>query len=105
MAPSGRLHLDGPPHSSPLPLLRARRIPLTPFFDAIAPPFPPPQVVRQLETTGVLVVRDPRVTFEDNATFIDMMEDYFSQEEVSSFPLLPRPSIHPSIHPSVDPSN
>ena len=64
-----------------------------------APPFSPLlsllplQVVRQLETTGVLVVRDPRVTFEDNATFIDMMEDYFSQDEAAK-----AADVKPEIH-------
>jgi len=33
-----------------------------------------------LHDTGVLVVRDPRVSYGDNAAFLDMMELYFSQE-------------------------
>jgi len=30
---------------------------------------------------GALTLRDPRVTFDDNGHFIDMVEDYFSQPE------------------------
>ena len=33
-----------------------------------------------MHDTGVLVVRDPRVSYGDNAAFLDMMELYFSQE-------------------------
>ena len=31
------------------------------------------------EKYGVVIVRDPRVTFEKNSEFLDMMEDYFNQ--------------------------
>lgn len=34
-------------------------------------------VAETLAQTGVLVVRDPRVSSADNASFIDMMEEYF----------------------------
>jgi DNA-binding transcriptional regulator YbjK len=37
------------------------------------------QVSDTLRETGVLVVRDPRVSYADNAAFLDMMELYFSQ--------------------------
>ena len=36
-------------------------------------------VAETLALTGVLVVRDPRVSSADNSAFIDMMEEYFSQ--------------------------
>ena len=36
-------------------------------------------VADTLAFSGVLVVRDPRVSSADNAAFIDMMEEYFSQ--------------------------
>ncbi|KAL0489359.1 gibberellin 20 oxidase [Acrasis kona] len=38
------------------------------------------KVVDSFKSTGILVIRDPRVTFSDNATFIDMMEDYYNLE-------------------------
>lgn len=36
-------------------------------------------VVKSLETTGILIIRDPRVQKEQNDVFIDQMEEYFSQ--------------------------
>lgn len=36
------------------------------------------QVVKILRETSCLIIRDPRVTFQDNETFIDMMEDYYN---------------------------
>jgi hypothetical protein len=32
-----------------------------------------------LRDTGALIVRDPRVSYEDNGRFLDMMEQYFGQ--------------------------
>jgi isopenicillin N synthase-like dioxygenase len=37
------------------------------------------QVLQILHETSCLIIRDPRVTHEDNSTFIDMMEDYYAQ--------------------------
>ena len=36
-------------------------------------------MAEQLRTVGVVIVRDPRAPETENATFLDMMEDYFSQ--------------------------
>jgi len=33
-----------------------------------------------IHRTGILIIRDPRVTEVDNSTFIDMMEKYFEQD-------------------------
>jgi isopenicillin N synthase-like dioxygenase len=38
-------------------------------------------IARLLHHYGFLIVRDPRVTMEDNDTFIDMMERYYGQPE------------------------
>lgn len=38
-------------------------------------------VVDSFRNTGILIIRDPRVSFSDNATFIDMMEDYYNLED------------------------
>jgi hypothetical protein len=35
------------------------------------------KVVQSLHEFGVLVWRDPRVKFEDNEEYIDLMEEYF----------------------------
>lgn len=32
-----------------------------------------------MQTFSAITIRDPRVSEEHNATFLDMMEDYFSQ--------------------------
>jgi hypothetical protein len=47
-------------------------------------------VADTLALTGVLVVRDPRVSSADNAAFIDMMEEYFRRVA-----LAPRDSLAP----------
>ncbi len=39
------------------------------------------KVVNSFRETGILIIRDPRVSFEDNATFLDMMEDYYNLED------------------------
>jgi hypothetical protein len=41
------------------------------------------QVAEQLRTVGVVVVRDPRVSADDSAAFLDMMEDYFAQPDAA----------------------
>lgn len=38
------------------------------------------KVIDCLSTYGILIVRDPRVTEEDNEIFLDMMESYFEQD-------------------------
>jgi hypothetical protein len=38
------------------------------------------QVAECLRDTGALVVRDPRVSPEDNQSFLDLMEQYFGQD-------------------------
>lgn len=48
------------------------------------------RVAEILAETGILIVRDPRVREEHNNTFLDMMEDYFSQSEEDK-----QPDIHP----------
>jgi isopenicillin N synthase-like dioxygenase len=51
------------------------------------------KVMHCLSTYGVIVVRDPRVTKEDNDKFLDMMESYFEQaDEVK------RKDSHPEYH-------
>eukprot|EP01099_Mayorella_cantabrigiensis_P005465 TRINITY_DN4407_c0_g2_i1.p1 TRINITY_DN4407_c0_g2~~TRINITY_DN4407_c0_g2_i1.p1 ORF type:complete len:378 (+),score=83.11 TRINITY_DN4407_c0_g2_i1:103-1134(+) len=37
------------------------------------------QVAESLKRTSIVIIRDPRVTSQDNGTFIDMLEQYFSQ--------------------------
>lgn len=37
------------------------------------------RVAECLRDTGALVVRDPRVSYDDNSRFLDMMEAYFGQ--------------------------
>lgn len=37
------------------------------------------EVARILSETGIVIVRDPRVNEQQNNTFLDLMEDYFSQ--------------------------
>ena len=39
------------------------------------------QVARCFEQTGVLIVRDPRVSESDNNTFVDLMEKYYNQPD------------------------
>jgi len=39
------------------------------------------RVADLLSRMGALTLRDPRVTFEDNQTFLDMVESYFSQSD------------------------
>eukprot|EP00271_Cylindrocystis_brebissonii_P003437 TRINITY_DN1441_c0_g1_i1.p1 TRINITY_DN1441_c0_g1~~TRINITY_DN1441_c0_g1_i1.p1 ORF type:complete len:411 (+),score=78.15 TRINITY_DN1441_c0_g1_i1:210-1442(+) len=39
------------------------------------------EVARCLRETGALILRDPRVTDEDNSHFLDMMERYFGQAD------------------------
>lgn len=34
-----------------------------------------------LKENGILIVRDPRVSEQDNSRFLNMMEDYFEQDE------------------------
>jgi isopenicillin N synthase-like dioxygenase len=43
-------------------------------------------IARLLHHYGFLIVLDPRVTMEDNDTFIDMMERYYGQEEEKKAP-------------------
>lgn len=51
------------------------------------------EVSRTLRETGVLLVKDPRCSTQDNDRFIDMMEKYF--ECPSEFKLLQeRPHLH-----------
>ncbi|KAK7314289.1 hypothetical protein VNO77_39504 [Canavalia gladiata] len=51
------------------------------------------EVSRSLRETGILLVKDPRCTVEDNNRFIDMMENYFSKP--LHFKLLQeRPHLH-----------
>ena len=37
------------------------------------------EVVSSLHKYGILIVRDPRVDFNDNKEYIDAMEKYFAQ--------------------------
>jgi len=37
------------------------------------------EVVSSLHKYGILIVRDPRVDFNDNKEYIDAMEKYFTQ--------------------------
>lgn len=39
-----------------------------------------------LKETGIVILKDSRVTMEDQATFLDMMEDYFAQPEEKKMP-------------------
>ena len=38
------------------------------------------EMAKALHETSILIVKDPRVTTSDSGSFIDMMEDYFSQD-------------------------
>jgi hypothetical protein len=37
------------------------------------------RVAECLRDTGALIVRDPRVSYDDNSRFLDLMERYFGQ--------------------------
>lgn len=50
-------------------------------------------VAQCLHETGVLVVRDPRVSEGDNDEFVDMMERYFGQSREAK-----KPDEHPELH-------
>ena len=50
------------------------------------------KVVRCLQLYGILIVKDPRVEESRNETFMDMLEDYFAQEEADK-----KPDIHPEL--------
>ncbi len=39
------------------------------------------QLARQLEAASVVAVHDPRVSWDDNAGYLDMMERYFAQDD------------------------
>jgi len=39
------------------------------------------KVVDSFRDTGILIIRDPRVSFEDNAVFLDQMENYYNLED------------------------
>lgn len=39
------------------------------------------RVVDSFHKTGILIIKDPRVTQEDNDVFIDLVEKYFSQDD------------------------
>lgn len=38
-------------------------------------------IAHQLQKYGIVVIRDPRVTTQHNADFLDMMERYFEQDD------------------------
>jgi hypothetical protein len=57
------------------------------------------QVADVLQRTSALVIRDPRVTFEDNSTFLDVIEKYFEQPyEVKMKDV--RPELHYQVGPT-----
>ena len=39
------------------------------------------KLARCLKENGILIIRDPRVSEDDNNRFLNMMEDYFEQDE------------------------
>jgi len=41
------------------------------------------QIAELLHNYGILIIQDPRVPSEDNETFIDLMEQYFEQDDVT----------------------
>ena len=43
-------------------------------------------VAASLKATGIVLLRDPRVSTKDQATFLDMMEDYFAQPTERKMP-------------------
>ena len=50
-------------------------------------------VARSLRTTGIVILRDARVTEAQNNGFLDMMEDYFDQPSE-----IKMPDCHPELH-------
>jgi isopenicillin N synthase-like dioxygenase len=46
-----------------------------------------------LRDTGIVLLRDPRVTMDDQGKFLDMMEDYFDQPDEAKMPDV-RPELH-----------
>lgn len=50
------------------------------------------KVAEAFKATGVLIVRDPRVNEDDNNSFLDLMEEYFSQDYEAKVPDM-RPDI------------
>jgi len=50
-------------------------------------------MAESMHETGVLIIKDPRVTFEDNDTFLDLMEQYFSRSS-SEKSVDARPALH-----------
>lgn len=39
------------------------------------------EVVRSFRETGILIIKDPRLDYNDNEKFIDMMEKYYDQPD------------------------
>lgn len=54
-------------------------IDFTSFLNGNDPGDLPKRVLESLRNTSCLVVKDPRVTFEQNEDFLNLMEAYFSQ--------------------------
>ena len=38
-------------------------------------------ILEQFHKFGILIVKDPRVSEEDNDSFLDMLENYYQQDE------------------------
>lgn len=51
------------------------------------------RVARSLHESGCLIIRDPRVTAEDNAAFVALMEQYYGQGDDAK-----RPDARPELH-------
>ncbi len=39
------------------------------------------KIADSFHRTGILIVKDPRVSEQDNSAFIDMMETYYDQDD------------------------
>lgn len=57
------------------------------------------RVAHILHTYGALAIRDPRVTFADNGKFLDMIEQYFEQDEETKLKDA-RPELHYQVGPT-----
>ena len=50
-------------------------------------------VARSLKETGIVILQDPRISKEDNEDFLDLLEDYFAQDDAAKQPD-ERPQLH-----------
>mmetsp|Transcript_36264 Transcript_36264/g.63883 ORF Transcript_36264/g.63883 Transcript_36264/m.63883 type:complete len:377 (+) Transcript_36264:87-1217(+) len=68
--------------SKPKPVVTPKVVDLKPFLDNAESPDAQRtcnDVATSLKETGIVILKDPRVSESDSSVFLDMMEDYFAQ--------------------------